>query len=86
VEGKKILIRIVDENSQVLFDVARGSGTFIYNGKEEFYTAAQEILFDNTMQKLTFIYEKGSDYAPGSYLLEIYCDDYRMGSGNFAVK
>jgi chromosome segregation ATPase len=27
VEGKKIMIRIVDENNQVLFDVARGSGT-----------------------------------------------------------
>jgi cell division protein ZapB len=86
VEGKKILIRIVDENGQVLFDVARGSGTFIYNGKEEFYTAAQEILFDNTHQKLTYLYDKGSDYAPGTYLLEIYCDDYKMGSGNFDVK
>ena len=86
IEGKKILIRIVDENGQVLFDVARGSGTFIYNGKEEFYTAAQEILFDNTRQKLTYLYEKGSDYAPGSYLLEIYCDDYKMGSGSFDVK
>src|SRR5690606_15558654 len=43
IEGKKIMIRIIDENGQVLFDVARGSGTFMYNGKEEFYTAAQEI-------------------------------------------
>jgi cell division protein ZapB len=86
VEGKKILIRIVDENGQVIFDTARGSGTFIYNGKEEFYTAAQEILFDNTKQKLSYLYEKGSDYASGTYTLEIYCDDYKIGSGTFAVK
>lgn len=86
IEGKKIIIRIIDENGQVLFDVARGSGTFMYNGKEEFYTAAQEILFDNTRQQLTFIYEKGSDYAEGSYTLEIYADDYRIGSGEFTVK
>lgn len=86
IEGKKIMIRIIDENGQVLFDVARGSGTFIFNGKEEFYTAAQEVLFDNTRQQLTFLYDKGSEYAEGSYVLEIYTDDYLMGRGDFAVK
>lgn len=86
IEGKKIMIRIIDENGQVLFDVARGSGTFMYNGREEFYTASQEILFDNTRQQLTFLYEKGSDYAEGTYTLEIYADDYRIGSGEFTVK
>jgi cell division protein ZapB len=86
IEGKTIMIRIVDENGQVIFDVNRGSGTFIYNGKEEFFTASQEILFDNTRQKLSYIYEKGSDYASGKYLVEIYCDDYRIGQGNFVVK
>lgn len=86
IEGKKIMIRIIDQNSQVLFDVSRGSGTFIYNGKEEFYTASQEILFDNTKQKLTYLYEKGSEYAAGAYILEIYCEDYKIGSGKFEVK
>jgi hypothetical protein len=86
IEGKKILIRIIDENGQVIFDVTRGSGTFMFEGKEEFYTAAQEILFDNTKQKLTFFYEKGSEYASGTYTLEVYTDDYKMGSGQFGVK
>jgi hypothetical protein len=86
IEGKKIMIRIIDENGQVLFDVARGSGTFIYNGKEEFYTASQEILYDNTQQRLTFLYDKGSEYASGNYILEIYTDDYMMGRGEFSVK
>jgi myosin heavy subunit len=86
IEGKKIMIRIIDENGQVLFDVARGSGTFIYNGKEEFYTSSQEILFDNTQQKLSYLYEKGSDYTAGTYTLEIYTDDYKMGTGQFVVK
>ena len=86
IEGKKIMIRIVDQNGQVLFDVARGSGTFMFDGREEFYTASQEILFDNTRQKLTYLYDKGSDYAPGTYTLEVYCDDYKMGSGQFSVK
>jgi cell division protein ZapB len=80
------MIRVIDENGQVLFDVSRGSGTFLFNGKEEFYTAAQEILFDNTRQQLTFLYDKGSEYAEGNYVLEIYTDDYLIGRGDFTVK
>lgn len=86
IEGKKIIIRIIDENGQVIFDVARGSGTFILNGKEEFFTASQEILFDNTRQKLSYTYEKGSEYPSGNYRVEIYSEGYLMGSSQFTVK
>lgn len=86
IEGKKIMIRVVDENGQPIFNVDKGSGTFTLDGKEEFYTAAQEILFDNTRQKLTFIYEKGSEYASGNYVVEIFTDGYKMGSMQFSVK
>ncbi len=86
IEGKDILIRIVDGKGQVIFDVAKGSGTFMYNNKEEFYTANQEILFDNTKQELSFEYTKGSEYESGVYLLEVYTDGYKMGSQQFEVK
>jgi cell division protein ZapB len=86
VEGKKILIRVINENGQPIFDTTNGSGTFLINGKEEFYTAAQEILFDNTGQKLIFIYDKGSEYTSGTYQVEIYTDGYLMGKTQFEVK
>lgn len=86
IEGKKIMIRVIDETGQVIFDVAKGSGTFIFNGKEEFYTAQQEILFDNTRQKLFFLYDKGSEYASGNYTVEIYAQDYLIGTAGFVVK
>ncbi|MEM9390352.1 MAG: chromosome segregation protein SMC [Bacteroidota bacterium] len=86
VEGKNVLIRIIDSNGQVIFDVARGSGTFMLNDREEFYTANQEILFDNTNQQLTFEYEKGSEYESGIYRLEVYTEGYKMGSEEFEVK
>ncbi|MEO5979147.1 MAG: chromosome segregation protein SMC [Chryseolinea sp.] len=86
IEGTKIMIRVVDENGQVLFDVNKGSGTFIFNGKEEFYTESQDVLFDNTKQKLSFLYDKGSEYTSGTYKLEVYADDYIMGAGQFVVK
>lgn len=86
IEGKKILIRVIDENGQPIFDTTKGSGTFMLNGKEEFYTAAQEILFDNTGQKLIFTYDKGSEYTSGTYQVEIYTDGYLMGTTSFEVK
>jgi hypothetical protein len=86
IEGKKILIRVIDQNGQPIFDTTKGSGTFILNGKEEFFTSAQEILFDNTGQKLSFTYDKGSEYTAGNYLVEIYTDGYLMGSTRFEVR
>jgi len=86
IEGKKILIRILDENNQVIFDLAKGSGTFRINGREEWYTSSREILFDNTRQQLEFTYEKGSEYPSGAYTVEIYANEDRIGSTAFIVK
>ncbi|HMR57687.1 MAG TPA: chromosome segregation protein SMC [Cyclobacteriaceae bacterium] len=86
IEGKKILVRVIDQNGQPIFDTTKGSGTFILNGKEEFFTSAQEILFDNTGQKLSFTYDKGSEYTAGSYTVEIFTDGYLMGSTRFEVR
>ena len=86
IEGKDIMVRIVGPDGNILFDVATGSGTFMFNGKEEFYTAKQQILFDNTMQKLVFDYNKGSEWEPGRYELEVYTEDYLMGEKAFLVK
>ena len=86
VSGKSILMRIIDDNDNVLFDVARGSGTFTLDGKETFYTAKQEILFDNSQQAVSFLYDKGSEYLPGRYVMEVYTDGYLMGSKSFRVK
>src|SRR5690349_5540649 len=86
IEGKTIMIRVTDQNGQPIFDVAKGSGTFELSGREEFYTSAQEILFDNTKQKLTFIYEKGSEYPSGVYNVEIFTDGYLMGRSQFTVR
>jgi cell division protein ZapB len=86
VEGKEIMIRIIDPDGKVIFDVAKGSGTFMKDGKEEFYTLKQDILFDNTRQELSFMYEKGSDYSEGRHTVEILADDYVIGSTNFEIR
>jgi len=86
IEGKDIRIRIIEPEGTVLFDVANGSGTFMLEGREEFFTATQEILFDNTKQQITFLYDKGSEYKLGDHRVEIYANENLIGSKNFTVK
>lgn len=83
---KDIYVQVLTPNNQVIFDVARGSGTFNIEGREEFYTAKQDILFDNSQQQLIYFYEKGSGYSSGVYTVKIYADGYIIGSKTFEVK
>ena len=86
IEGKDIMIRIISPDDNVLFDMAKGGGTIMLDGKEEFYTLKQQILFDNSRQKLTYDYEKGSEFEPGRYVVRVYTDDYLMGEQAFLIK
>lgn len=83
---REIMIRIKDQNDQVIFDVANGSGSFMLDGKETFYTAKQDIIFDNSNQQLSFVYDKGTPYESGSYTMEVFTEDYLMGAKSFVVR
>jgi regulator of replication initiation timing len=85
-EGKEIIIRITDKNNQVVFDVNKGSGSFMLDGKETFFTASKDVVFDNSNQQLSFLYNKGSDYDSGVYKMEVFTDSYLMGAKTFTVK
>ncbi|SMD31913.1 cell division protein ZapB [Reichenbachiella faecimaris] len=86
IEGKGILVKITAPDGNVIFDVAAGSGTFVFDGRESFYTVKKDILFDRNSQALTFLYNKGSDYDLGKYTLEVFTDSYKMGTASFIVK
>lgn len=86
VAGHQIMIQLIDPAGNIVFDVARGSGSFKVNGKEQFYTAMQEILFDNTKQELAFVYDKGSAFDKGDYKIVILSDTYEIGQTSFNVR
>lgn len=83
---RNVYVQVLGPNSQPIFDVAKGSGTFIIDGQELFYTMKQDVIFDNTDQDLIFYYEKGSDYPSGSHEVRIFVDNYQIGSKTFTVK
>jgi hypothetical protein len=86
IETKDIYMRLIEPDGAAVFDMATGGGTFMFNGQETFYTAKQEILFDNTKQPVSFVFSKGTPYKSGRHTVELYADGFKIGEGNFVVK
>lgn len=84
--NRDVYVQVIAPNNQPIFDVAKGSGTFTIDGREEFFTAHQDILFNNSKQTLTYFYEKGTRYAPGNYEIRVYADGYQIGNRTFEIK
>ncbi|MFY7786513.1 MAG: hypothetical protein ACOVQA_01450 [Thermoflexibacteraceae bacterium] len=81
---KKIYLKIMDVSGSPLTDAS--SGRFSYAGQETNYTQTQEILFNNTGQIITFIFKPTDPVTSGKYFVEIYCENYMIGSTTFNVK
>jgi hypothetical protein len=86
IEKKIIFLRIIEPDGSALFDNSTGGGTFIFEEKEIPYTDKREILFDNKKPEIAFNYFKGSPYKPGKYTIELYADNFNIGTGSFEVK
>jgi hypothetical protein len=77
---------ILDPSGAAVADMATGSGTFSYKGKETTYTARQKIMFDNSHQSVEFVYSRGQAYKEGKHIIELYAEGYSIGYGVFEVK
>jgi cell division protein ZapB len=82
---KKIYMRLLEPEGSALYNAVAGSSSFTYLGREIFYTAMQEILFDNTKQQVSFEYDKGTEFKTGQYTVEIYSEGAMIGINTFIV-
>jgi hypothetical protein len=85
-EGKDVFIRVIEPDGSALFDLATGGGSFMYNGKEIFYTMKQNALYNGNNQKLGFEYYKGSPFKVGINKIEVYCEGNLIGESTFTVR
>lgn len=84
---KDIYLRILDPDGAVLSDMATGSGSFMYNGKELIYSSKQTISFSNTGQSVDIFYGRGGiPMKDGKYAIELYSEGFKIGQGDFTVK
>lgn len=84
---KDIYLRVLDPDGAVLSDMATGSGSFIYGGKEIIYSSRQNVNFNNSKQKVDIFYGRGGvTMKDGKYVIELYSEGFKIGQGDFTVK
>ncbi|WP_342083895.1 hypothetical protein [Dyadobacter sp. OTU695] len=84
---KEIYLRVLDPDGAVLSDMATGSGSFMFNGKELIYSSKQTVSFTNTGQSVDIFYGRGGiPMKDGKYAIELYSEGFKIGQGDFTVK
>lgn len=85
-EIKTILVQVHNPKNQVVFDINHGSGTFIYDGLEQFYSAKKDIFYDLDEMNVEIELDRMNNLDPGSYTISIFEDDYLLGRQSFIIK
>lgn len=86
VENKTVYLQIKDPSGNTIYDLSLGSGEFNFDGRQEYYTLKEDVLYDTRGKQVTFIYEKGSPFLAGNYKVNVYCEDKLIGGDSFAIK
>ncbi len=86
-DEKVLYMRIIDPNGAIISDLATGSGEFMYNNQGMIYTALQRFNFDNSRQRVDYFYGRGGQqFKAGKHTIEVYCEGFRIGEGEFTIK
>lgn len=86
-ERKTIFIRVLDPDGSTIFDAATGSGNFTYNGQDLAYTTRGDVNYDNENLYVEMVYNRGGTaYREGKYVIELYAEGFKIGTGGFEVK
>jgi predicted nucleic acid-binding Zn-ribbon protein len=85
-ETKQIMLRLIEPDGAALYNLSTGGGTFMIDGSEAFYTAKQDIVYDNTRQPVQFLYAKGAAYKTGLHTIELYEGGVMIGKTTFTLK
>ena len=86
IEIKDIYLRVEKPDGNLMFDISKGSGSFIFENRELFYTIKREVLIDKLSKSLSIEYIKNEDFMIGNHTVTLYTDSYIIGKKEFLVK
>ena len=85
--GKKtVYLRIIDPNGEVLALDQSESYMFTYDGKEGLYSRKEEVMYENDELDLCLYWDVTEELIEGKYIVEVYAEDYHMGTTEFLLK
>jgi cell division protein ZapB len=86
IEVVDVYISIEKPNGEIIYDISKGSGTFTYEKREEFYTIKEGVLVDRSKKELSINYTKNQEFDKGLHKVHFYTNEYKIGSGEFLIK
>ena len=86
IEVVDVYISIEKPNGEIIYDISKGSGTFTYEKREEFYTIKEGVLVDRSKKELSINYIKNQEFDKGLHKVHFYTNEYKIGSGEFLIK
>ena len=85
--GKKdIYLRIIGPDGEVLAYDQDQEYMFTYDGKEGLYTRKEEVMYENEEMDMCLYWDLEEEATEGKYIIEIYGEDYLMGTTSFELK
>lgn len=85
--GKKdIYLRIIGPDGEVLALDQTKDYMFIYDGKEGLYSRMTEIAYENEEMDMCLYWDLEEEALVGKYIVEIYAEDYLMGTTTFELQ
>ena len=81
--NKDVYVRILAPDGSVL---TNGSETFMVLGQASLFTVKETFEYSNKETNICVYWEKGSEYASGTYTAEIYCEGALIGNTTFELK
>ena len=86
IEVKDLYIILEKPSGEIIYDISNGSGSFTFEKREMFFTIKEEVLIDKSEKKLSVEYLINDEFNKGTYLVTLYTDEYKIGSGEFLIK
>ena len=86
IEVKDLYIILEKPSGEIIYDISNGSGSFTFEKREMFFTIKEEVLIDKSEKKLSVEYSINDEFNKGTYLVTLYTDEYKIGSGQFLIK
>jgi hypothetical protein len=80
---KDIYMRVLSPDGAVMSTSAE---TFSMNGQAALFTTKESIMYENRNTDLCVYWEKGSQYSPGKYTIELYAEGNPIGTTSLTLK
>jgi len=83
---KEVYLRIIAPDGEVLAFGQTEDYMFTYEGKRGLYSRKEEVLYENEELDMCLYWDVKSELQEGKYIVEVYAEDYLMGTTDFELK